>query len=461
MSDTGCAMNAWHRIPLRLRLTLLFVPGMAVLLAALAIVTVRQTGRDLLDTVDAGLRSRAEVVAAEVREYGPRLNNIRADLIESDEAFVQISDSTGAVVQSSAIVAGETLLPPATSRTLPEPSLFERRVAGIDGITRVLAVPVVRGTSRWVVAVGASLQDRQDQLASLTRTLEFAMPTGLLVVSVAGWLLVGAALRPVERMRAEASAIAVADLDGRLATGPARDELARLGETLNSMLDRVRQAVARERRLIDNASHELRTPLAILRTELDLALSRPRSNAELVDAQRRATRESDHLGSIADDLLVLSRARDGDLALRRQPTALSTLLDDTVRRHAPRAAAAGVEITFNATSDLADLDPTRMRQALDNLLDNAIRHTPPGGRVTARAGATAEHVRLDVIDTGCGFPSDLLDSVFEPFTRGGVQPGAGLGLAVVQAIATAHGGTAHASNSADGGAQVTITLARA
>jgi two-component system, OmpR family, sensor kinase len=309
------------------------------------------------------------------------------------------------------------------------------------------------------VLVGASLQDRRDELLQLAATLGIGGIIALLVIACAGWLLAGAILRPVEAMQREAEAITSSDLGRRLSLPPADDEISRLGQTLNSMLDRIEASFVRERRFVDNASHELRTPVTILKAELDLALSRARTSEELETALRSAAKETDHLARLAEDLLVLSRANDGELAVHRSEVELPALITEVVRHFEPRAAESNVRIEVGATPDTAFVDPVRLRQALDDLLDNAVRHTSAGGTVRLSAEHAGSYVRVRVEDSGAGFPAAFLPHAFEPFTRSAAnEKGAGLGLAIVRAIAEAHGGTADVSNGDDGGAVVTMAL---
>jgi signal transduction histidine kinase len=241
------------------------------------------------------------------------------------------------------------------------------------------------------------------------------------------------------------------------------DEIARLGNTLNAMLGRLEAAFDRERRFVDDASHELRTPLAILKAELDLAQSRPRTNPELMAAVRSASEEADRLTSLAETLLVYSRTESGRMPLRRQPTELDQLLHDVCSSLAARAAAAGVTVRVDPHMVTAVVDPVRIRQAAENMVSNALTHTPRGGRVRASATLEGGAVCLTVEDTGPGFDAGVLPRAFEPFTTGpaphaGTGQGAGLGLAIVQAIAQAHGGHATAENPPGGGARVTLCL---
>jgi signal transduction histidine kinase len=441
-------------------LTLAFVAGLAVVLLALSWFVYVRTSNNLLDAVDAGLRSRAEILTAEVHEHGPNLPAVEPTLLESDEAFAQITARSGRVLQSSAIVSSGPLIPPAAIASLVRPAEFDVRVDPIDNVTRVLAVPVDVAAQRYVVLVGASLQDRRDEVIQLGATLGIAGVTLLLLGGAGAWLLVGATLRPVERMRRQAAAISEMGPAARLDATEGTDELGMLARTLNEMLDRVDQAVARERLLIDRASHELRTPLAIQRMDLDLARSGPQTVDELSSALASAAEENDHLTRLADDLLVLSRARDGQLPVHRRPAQVRGLLDEAVRRNEARAVAAGVTLAATGTDGTADVDPDRIRQALDDLIDNSLRVTPPGGRI--EVGADADRGRIWVEDSGGGFQEAFLSRAFDPFARdvegSKDQGGAGLGLAIVRAIARAHGGTARAEN-IPGGARVTMILA--
>src|SRR5438105_5527976 len=222
-------MDRWIRLPTRLRLTLVFALGSAAVLLAVGVFVYGSTGSDLLAAADAGLRSRAELIVADVRTNGPSVESVGARLIEPDEAFAQIADASGRIVQSSSIIEGTPLLEPATIRTVSHAVFYDRRIPGIDNTTRVIAVPARSPTGREVVLVGASLQDRRDQLLELAAKLAIGEPIALLVISLAGWLLAGAILRPVERMQREAAAITSSDLGRRLSLPAADDEISRLG----------------------------------------------------------------------------------------------------------------------------------------------------------------------------------------------------------------------------------------
>jgi signal transduction histidine kinase len=264
-------------------------------------------------------------------------------------------------------------------------------------------------------------------------------------------------------MRENAAAISVSDPSRRLPVMATGDEIARLGTTLNSMLDRLQAALKGERRFVDDASHELRTPLAILKTELDIALSRSRTPHELESALRSASEEADRLTALAEDLLVYSRSDGGRVPLHRTDTRLNSLLRNASSSFARRATESGVALRVDASAQAAHLDAARVRQAVENVIENALAHTRSGGDIHVRASRDREWVRLIVEDSGPGFPPDFVDHAFEPFARSGSEraggrKGAGLGLAIVRAVAEAHGGFATAENRLEGGARVTVVL---
>ena len=293
--------------------------------------------------------------------------------------------------------------------------------------------------------------DRNEVLATLLALLLVLGPVALLLATIAGYRIAGAALRPVDAMRREAAEISSTTPGRRLPLSEASDEIRRLGETLNEMLERLDAGLLRERRFVADASHELRTPLALLKTELELAVRRPRTPEELEHAIRSATEEVDRLIRLAEDMLVLDR--QGEVALRPAELDARELLDTVAHRFATRAAEEGrsIEVHGGAT---VHADRDRLEHALGSLVDNALVHG--SGAVRLEAARDGDSVALRVSDEGQGFPPDFLPSVFERFSRADparTTGGAGLGLAIVDAVARAHGGRASAA-----GATVTLVL---
>jgi two-component system OmpR family sensor kinase len=241
-------------------------------------------------------------------------------------------------------------------------------------------------------------------------------------------------------MRRKAAAVGEGDPGARLPVPPADDEIGRLGETLNAMLARLEGAIEHERGFVADASHELRTPLAILKTELELALREGRTEQELRAALRSASDETDRLSRLADDLLVLARSDRGGLALRLEGVPVRELLDRVAERFRTSAGAVAVEVPDGLA---LTGDRLRHEQALGNLVANAAAHGEPPVRLSARRHNGC--VELHVEDGGPGLPADFADRAFERFTRADsarTAGGAGLGLAIVDAVARAHGGRA-------------------
>ena len=295
-----------------------------------------------------------------------------------------------------------------------------------------------------MVVVGQSLDDRDETLAGLATSLAIGGPVAIALASLLGYVLAAAGLAPVEAMRRRAAEVSLAHAEERLPLPAAHDEVRRLGETLNAMLDRLRDAHARERRFVADASHELRTPLAVIKTELEGALRAGGHEPDVEAALTAALEECDQLAQLADDLLVLARAGDGRLPVAPQVLDAAELLGRVRERFADRARARGRAIRIEGTRGLhVEADALRLGQALANLVDNALRHG--AGDVVLRARAVGAAVELEVSDAGPGFPPELGERAFERFARGDAartRDGAGLGLAIVRAIADAHGGTA-------------------
>ena len=453
------------RLPIRARVTLAFAGVMAVLLAGLGLFIYLRYEAQLNETIEQGLRSRAaEASAAALAGGGPQPGRaIGADgLVEPDESFAQLIAASGRVVDASPHVGTEPVL---DARRLAAaaagPTFFDAPPPpGIEGEVRILATAVTDEPGSEVIAVGASLDDRDEALANLAALLLVGGSVALLLASIAGYLSIGAALRPVEEMRSRAAALSGSDLGERLPVGAVEDEIRRLGETLNGMLDRVEAGVRRERAFVDDASHELRTPLALLKTELEVAERYSDDPGDLRSAISSARAEVDRLIELAEALLVVARANEGELPLDRRRLVVAELLADAGERFAPRLREDDRPLRIEPDDGLAIVaDRDRAEQALTNLVENAIRHG--GGQVRLRAEPAGDLVAIHVEDSGPGFADGFLPRAFERFSRadsGRVGAGYGLGLAIVEAIASAHGGRCGVANRPGGGADAWIAL---
>jgi two-component system OmpR family sensor kinase len=414
------------RLPIRARLTVAFAAAMALVLAVAGLFVYLWVRADLDESVDDALAARAAAVAR---------SGAAAGLAGDDEdgfALVMVGDrvvdSAGGARGPVAAVGGERVVPgiDGTARVLVR---RDEAVAGGPAATRDDA-----GDGGAVIVVGQSLEDRDEVLSGLVAAFALGGPVAVLLASLLGYVLAGSAMRPVEAMRRRAAAG-----DERLPLPAAQDEIHRLGETLNALLARLRGSLERERRFVADASHELRTPLAVLKTELEAALRAPDPD----EAISAAIEEVDRLAQLAEDLLVIARSAEGELPVRREEVAARPLLEGVRDRFAERAARAGRSIEIADGDVTLTADPLRLRQALGNLVDNALRHGE--GAVVLRAQADDGGVSLEVSDGGAGFAPDIAERAFERFARGDrarTRGGTGLGLAIVRAIAEAHGGRA-------------------
>ena len=441
------------RLPIRLRLTLAFALAMAIVLAATGVFLYFRLGSSLEETIEEGLRARAAELTPLV-ENNPTLLRGGAT---GDETFGQVLLPDGGVVDGTPQIGDEPLVGEAVRANAADGEVMLERsdVQGIEGRVKLLAVPLPAGET---FVVGASLEERDEALAGFLGELFIIGPVALVLASLLGYGIGTAALRPVEAMRVEAEAISAAEPGRRLPVPAARDEIGRLAETLNEMLGRLERALERERSFVADASHELRTPLALLKAELELALRRPRTTAELEDALRSAAGETDRLARLAEDMLVLARSDQAKLELHRESVQVREMMDRVAERFAKHVDGRTIEV--HAPADLhLHADVVRIEQALGNLVDNAVRH---GEGVIRMTGARSNgSVELHVADGGRGFPADFLARAFERFTRADTARtagGAGLGLAIAAVIAEAHGGEAHAVNREGAGADVWLSL---
>jgi signal transduction histidine kinase len=291
--------------------------------------------------------------------------------------------------------------------------------------------------------------------------LLIGIPIALVLAVLAAFVLAGAALRPVESMRRRAATISGSDLSRRLPLPTSRDEINRLGATLNEMLDRIEEGLSRERAFVADASHELRMPLAVLRAELEVALREHGDVGQLRTAIGSAVEETDRISRLAEDLLLLARADHGRLPIECHPIAVDELLTEVAARFAPAVGHAARTLAIgNAAGEVelwADVD--RLHQALGNLIDNALAYGR--GAITLDACLGDGCVELHVTDHGAGFDERFLTGAFDRFTRedrARRRGGSGLGLAIVRTIARAHGGDAHAANRGGGGADLWMTV---
>ncbi|WP_258064109.1 MULTISPECIES: cell wall metabolism sensor histidine kinase WalK [unclassified Rathayibacter] len=384
--------------------------------------------------------AEAERVAALVEQGGP-------EAVRGSEGLVQL------VVDGRVAAAGEDAedLPPLALAESDDPVTVDVDDEGAV----VVAARELDDDS--LVVVGVPDEGREEAVSTTIGLLAVAVPLLIALVAVVCAVVVGRALRPVERMREEAEAVTSSALDRRIAAPGSGDEVDRLAHTLNRMLDRLQSGQERQRRFVSDASHELRSPVAALRQTAEVALAHP-DRLDSARLARTVAEESVRLGGLIEGLLLLARADEARLAVAAAPVDLDDLALGEVRRLRD----SGARVDASGISPVqAVADEALLSRALRNLVDNAVRHRSSQLALSTRIDG-AEAV-LAVDDDGPGIPAAERERVLERFVRldeGRARDagGSGLGLAIVAGIARAHGGRVVVGDSALGGARVEVRV---
>jgi two-component system, OmpR family, sensor kinase len=451
------------RLPIRLRVTAAFAVAMAAVLAGSGLYLYLHLGSDLAASLNRDLRLRAQDLAALISRPGVSLaNDTSGQFVERGESYAQLLTTDGRVIDATRPLGRRPLLSAGDLNRVAHGPIFvnEPDVPGLNEGSRLLATSATRNGRPVVLVVGATRQNNVETLGNFRDELLIAGPIALLLASGIGYLLAGSSLRQVEAMRRRAAAISGETPGERLPVPPTGDEIQRLGETLNEMLDRLELALQRERDFVADAGHELRTPLALLRTELELALRQAPTADGLRAAIRSSSHEAERLAQLAEDLLLIARTDRGRLPLRLEAVGVEALFESVQSRFEWRAAELGKTVTAaSANGLLVEADRMRLEQALGNLVDNALRHG--GDEVRLEAGRSDGRIELHVRDSGGGLPAEFLARAFDRLTRADAargRGGSGLGLSIVRTIAESHAGTAHVANVDSGGADAWISI---
>lgn len=303
-------------------------------------------------------------------------------------------------------------------------------------------------------------------LTEFYSALFFALPPVLVLAALGGYWLSGRALAPVDQIIDEARAIDPSNLTARLSVPSSGDELQRLSETLNQLLQRVQESVLHVRRFTADASHELRAPMTLIYTAAQFALRRDRSADELKEALRKILREAQRSTELINQLLWLARTDAGTSAPQLVPTDLKRVVEEVAGEAAMLAASKEQTIAVHVSNSAqyADVDEASFRRMLLILLDNAIKYTPEQGKITIGVVDDAGRLAVSIQDTGTGILAEELPFIFDRFWRadkvrsrdGG---GTGLGLAIAREIAMSHGAELMAESSVGAGSTFTIRLA--
>lgn len=458
----------------RFRLTLWYAASVSIVLAVFGALLYGLVHYQLSRHHDGGLQAAAAEVSQVLSEHADcehltdeqhgRLDQIGHTILFHEvegerRVFYRSPDSAGWTGRID--VRGEA--PPSDDgwfETLP----------GDHGPVRMYSQPYrSRAGRRGLIHVVHGIGDIVQPLASLRLALMVMAPVAVLLSGLGGYWLAGRALAPVDHVTRMAREIEASSLGRRLPSPKAADEIGRLVETLNQMIARLETSFEGMKRFTADASHELRSPLANMRGAIDVALARPREEAEYQRVLASVGEDVDRLRSIVEDLLVLARADAGRIRLERSPVRLDIVAAEVVESFLPSASAQGVSLSANCRAPVSVVGDERwLRQLVVNLVGNAVKFAAAtaqdGASVSVDVGETGELALLSVADTGPGIPDEALGHIFERFYRAdesrssSVVSGFGLGLAIASWVVEAHGGRITAENRPGGGTRVSVSL---
>ena len=457
---------------IRFRLAAWYFFSLAAILALFAFGAWMAVRASVREAVDHDLRLRIRDVRGFI---GQELSAGEAELLEELQehsllglggGLLQLSDSGGRVLFRSGRLKNSQL-------ALPRPAAGDYGVkysairSGSLSVRAASQMVDVNG-SRFLIQVVEPMDEFDESLERFETTLLILAPVFLLLASFGGYWMSSRALRPVDRISRDARQIRIANLSQRLHVPPAKDELQRLTITLNEMLDRIDSEVKRIVQFTADASHELRTPLTLIQTAAEFSLRRERTREELLDAMRKILRECGHTSRLVDDLLLLARADSSTDELHLEPIDVSATGREASEQAIALAEAKNLQVTTEIPAEPCIVNGSEqlLARLWLILIDNAVKYTPEGGRITFSMQASISHLEAIVSDTGIGISAVDLPHVYDRFWRADkvrsrdsrAPGGAGLGLAIARWIVLRHGGEIQITSESGRGAQVSVRL---
>lgn len=458
---------------LRVRLTFWYGTALALILIIFSTVLYVMTARSLRDAVDQSLEetAAAAVRALEERGFLPlvdegELMSQFPELARIDKFFQIFSPSGTITIRSPNVKQHEMPLSrQALEVAYSGRTLFESAKYPKEPPLRLISVPIVyRGSLLYIIQVGTTMDSVEHTLNRLLLVLLVSMPVALAVSLAGGWFMAGRALRPVDAITLAAQRIAEGDLTQRLTAPASVDEIGRLTNTFNDMIDRLETSFRQIRQFSSDASHELRTPLTVMRGETELALRRPREPEDYKAVMESNLEEIDRMTRIVDELLFLSRADMGEVKMEHLPVSLDSLVEDVQRQASLLGQEREVQVVLRSTAPAVVAgDELRLRELFLNLVDNAIKYSRSGGTVEMALTIEQGQARLSVTDHGIGIPQEDQSQIFNRFyrtdnARAHTKKGTGLGLAICSWIAESHRGQIEVQSQVGEGSTFTVRL---
>jgi heavy metal sensor kinase len=460
--------RSWRPLSLRVSLTLCYVGAMLVILGVYAAAVFAFVSRSLSDTLDQHLRGDFWVTAAMI-DAGPAGTITWFDpeegTADEDSLWLQVWSPSGELLFANT-VANRVPLPRSRDLALLPDDRTES-ISTSDSAYRVVSHHGKVSKQPVVIQVGRSEAPMRAELRNLALILVLGLPLGVAIAGVGGYSLARLALAPVNRMAARARLITAERLSDRLPVDHPDDELGRLATVFNETLGRLEASFAQMRRFTADVSHELRTPLTAIRSVGEVGLRGPRDPQKYRAIIGSMLEEVDRLSGLVDRLLTLSRAESGQAKLSVEAVDLRELAEDVVSHLGVLAEEKGQALTVDAVgAPRGSGDRVVLRQSLINLVDNAIKYTPAGGRILIRVADTAAGPSVTVSDSGPGIAPEVRTRIFDRYERGGHARaddigGSGLGLAIAKWAVEVNGGQLSLETTEEAGSTFRITLPRA
>jgi len=449
-------------LPISTRLTtwyFLFVAVALIGFAALALTVMRQS---IYATVDEQLEDRSHALQVLIARSGgedPSDAVREHNELQSSSQLLQVSDGAGKFLYRSPVM--ERLGVPAAQAN-------QRQFANVaygDLPLRILSSTVSVGGQRFIVQVAEPMDDYLEALERFRTAMFISIPVLLLLAAGGGYWMSTRALRPVDRITHAAQMINPQDLSRRVIVPQTGDELQRLAETLNQMLQRIESAVARITQFTADASHELRTPVALIRTRAEVTLAKPRNIDQYRDALKEVLAESERTTALIENLMTLARADTGSETLNFNRTDIG----DIAREVSTQAQTLSDAKQLHWSVAIPDAaiwvrgDANALRRLLLILVDNAVKYTPPAGSISLALQRNGSHAEIRVRNNGIGISADDLPHIFDRFyrtdkARSRELGGTGLGLSIGRWIANAHGGDIQVETSTPNGTTFVVRL---
>lgn len=459
-------------LPIKWRLTIWYGVVLSLILVIFASGIFIYFRNSLQDSIDAKIRSIGEVLSSSMTEthntsvfgnFERYLENVLGR--KPKGKFIQIMDTSGRIGAKMSDIEGETL--PTSFNALERAMRGEIVYETIERTKprlRMVTIPIMENKKvTSVVQVGTSLEDFDETIKKLLLIMIISIPTSISVTIVVGYFMAKKALRPVDQIRRAAIKISSSNLDEKIDIVGRRDELGRLAETFNAMIGRLKDAFQRVNQFSIDVSHELKTPLTILKGETEVVLRKEREKADYQKLLLSNLEEIDRMSCIIDDLLLLSKADTKKIKLDIEEVALRDLIMDVCLNM--KVVADKKEVELQA-SELEDVrlkgDELKLRRMLLNVVENGIKYSHSGGKVTVSSYVNDGYAQIDVKDEGVGISKEDIKFVFDRFYRADRSrkrvSGSGLGLSISRWIAEAHKGSIEVKSQPAQGSMFTIKL---